>query len=95
MQIEVIVKGDDGKLLGEFRAFNAYPASLVTVALWEDGTPVVTDDEANTYVNIPPELERRPTQGYESDQTPMSVSPSWKSDGTGFRDEDEIVPAKE
>jgi hypothetical protein len=27
------------------------------------------------------------TQGYAKDQTPMSVSPSWKSDGTGFRDD--------
>lgn len=26
------------------------------------------------------------TQGYEPDQTPMSVSASWKSDGTGFRE---------
>ena len=25
------------------------------------------------------------TQGYEKDQTPMSVSPDWKADGTGFR----------
>jgi hypothetical protein len=25
------------------------------------------------------------TQGYEPNQTPMSVSPDWKSDGTGFR----------
>lgn len=30
----------------------------------------------------------RPTQGYEPDQTPMSVSASWKSDGTGFRDDE-------
>jgi len=26
------------------------------------------------------------TQGYEPDQTPMSVSGDWKSDGTGFRE---------
>jgi hypothetical protein len=26
------------------------------------------------------------TQGYEPDQTPMSVSGNWKSDGTGFRE---------
>jgi hypothetical protein len=26
------------------------------------------------------------TQGYAPDQTPMSVSPDWKSDGTGFRE---------
>jgi hypothetical protein len=26
------------------------------------------------------------TQGYEPNQTPMSVSEAWKSDGTGFRD---------
>jgi hypothetical protein len=25
------------------------------------------------------------TQGYEPHQTPMSVSPEWKADGTGFR----------
>jgi hypothetical protein len=28
------------------------------------------------------------TQGYAPNQTPMSVSPDWKSDGTGFRDND-------
>jgi hypothetical protein len=33
------------------------------------------------------EVESVPTtSGYEKDQTPMSVSPDWKSDGTGFRE---------
>jgi hypothetical protein len=26
------------------------------------------------------------TQGYETNQTPMSVSEEWKADGTGFRE---------
>jgi hypothetical protein len=30
--------------------------------------------------------ETSDTQGYEPDQTPMSVSPEWKADGTGFRE---------
>jgi hypothetical protein len=34
------------------------------------------------------------TQGYEPDKTPMSVSPDWKSDGTGFRDDDSLTDHK-
>jgi hypothetical protein len=48
MQIEVTVKNDWGEVVGVYTARHAFPATVVTVALW-DGTPVVTDDKANTY----------------------------------------------
>lgn len=35
-----------------------------------------------------PRMAIETTQGYAPDQTPLSVSPDWKSDGTGFRDEE-------
>lgn len=89
MRIEVTVKDDDGKVIGEFAASNVFPAAIVTACLWGDGVVTVTDDEGNMYAG------GRPTQGYDPDQTPMSVSASWKSDGTGFRDEDEIVVPKD
>jgi hypothetical protein len=37
---------------------------------WGDENPVIVE----------------PVQGYQEHQTPMSVSPAWKPDGTGFRD---------
>jgi hypothetical protein len=52
MQIEVTVKNDWDEVVGVYRASNAFPATVVTVALWE-GTPVVTDDNANTYTKDP------------------------------------------
>jgi hypothetical protein len=41
---------------------------------WGDENPVVV------------EPVQKPVQGYEPTATPKSVSPDWKSDGTGFRD---------
>ena len=43
---------------------------------WGDENPVL----------VKPVQAQTTTQGYEKDQTPMSVSPDWKSDGTGFRE---------
>jgi hypothetical protein len=48
MQIEVTVKNDQDEIVGTYHATNAYPATMVTVALW-DGDPVVTDEKSNTY----------------------------------------------
>ena len=34
------------------------------------------------------------TQGYAPDQTPMSVSPDWKADGTGFKSTSGVIDTK-
>jgi hypothetical protein len=52
MQIEVTVKNDWGEVVGKYTAANAFPATVVTVALW-DGQPVVTDDKSNTFTEEP------------------------------------------
>jgi hypothetical protein len=52
MQVEVTVKNDWGEVVGTYRAMHAFPATVVTVALW-DGVSVVTDDKSNTYYKDP------------------------------------------
>jgi len=37
------------------------------------------------------EIDAPATQGHKLDQTPMSVSPNWKSDGTGFIEDENDV----
>ena len=48
MKIEVVVKNDDGEVIGEYYAENAYPAKVVTATLW-GGVLTVTDDASNTF----------------------------------------------
>ena len=47
--IEVRVKDDEGKILGDFFAKNVYPANVVTATQFGDGSIAVTDNASNTY----------------------------------------------
>jgi hypothetical protein len=50
--IEVRVKDDDGKTLGDWVARNVYPTAVVTATQFEDGSIAVVDNASNTYTKV-------------------------------------------
>jgi len=50
--IEVRVKADDGKVLGDWTARNVYPAAVVTATQFSDGSVAVVDNASNTYTKV-------------------------------------------